>query len=621
MKILTFKLLLPIFFFLIASGTVSFAGKKPVYTEFKCIGAYGESIELCEQYSHYAFVAMGYSLRVLDVKDPVHPREILWRRFENSISSLAIKWPALYIGFHDSDWLIWDVTDPAHPNPRGTFPLKDRSIEFNVLGSYLLVEGITGHNETYEVYGIRDPFKPVKFFHSNRDLRGSPSGADYPLFATDGKRLFLTQRNENDDGSHYLTVKDVTTSETTLGRTGIPCKMLVKDGKLSIVETESTVTLSLLDVGDSNVWDYEYEGGLNQIQGASKPDNTNIPPEIQAFFRDKVQAEQFRMADNRGYLVDHRNAFQVLDMSKPSRPRLLGKKEVYNGDRRSAEDPRIPQLMIRAIENDLVFLSAEDEDFYIYNCTKPTSPTLIAQYPGPSGPMSTQGKRAYVAAGDKGLLILDISNPAAIRQIGCYPTSTPASDLATSGSLVYLAAKDILIVNAADPAKPVLVSQTSTSFEDADYDGMGMENCQLKKLGAALYAIVTSKGHVNETLCKVIDVSNPAEPRVLPRQIKAAAPDEGDNKASHVVEPVSAGTTPNSGWYLCLPSHIYGTHGGWISFSESAVTMFDLSDPFNPIPVFRTGALHSEQHITMYKNKIYIPDRSGGLLIMQPSPK
>ena len=201
----------------------------------------------------------------------------------------------------------------------------------------------------------------------------------------------------------------------------------------------------------------------------------------------------------------------------------------------------------------------------------------------------------------------------------CIPP-VPAIDWVTSGSLIYLLAKDLLIYDISNPAKPTLIGKTPISFGDGD-EGYREEEAKLKKLGAAIYVIAEERGHSSRSSCKVFDVSNPAKP-IERSQINADPPEESDelNPAPVAISsPVAS--PPTSDWYLCLPSSLSATHGGWISIFIPKMTIFDLSDPFKPTPVFSTTALHHAPSAAIFKDTLYVADDEGGLVIFKPSLK
>ena len=71
----------------------------------------------------------------------------------------------------------------------------------------------------------------------------------------------------------------------------------------------------------------------------------------------------------------------------------------------------------------------------------PLSPTLVGTYdtPGFAIGVAISGSYAYVADGDWGLQIIDVSNPASPTLVGTYDTPGYASDVAISGSYAYVA--------------------------------------------------------------------------------------------------------------------------------------------------------------------------------------
>ncbi len=53
--------------------------------------------------------------------------------------------------------------------------------------------------------------------------------------------------------------------------------------------------------------------------------------------------------------------------------------------------------------------------------------------------MAVSGTLAYVADGDAGLQIIDVSNPASPVRLGGYDTSGTAYGVAVSGTVAYVA--------------------------------------------------------------------------------------------------------------------------------------------------------------------------------------
>ena len=72
---------------------------------------------------------------------------------------------------------------------------------------------------------------------------------------------------------------------------------------------------------------------------------------------------------------------------------------------------------------------------------------------------------AYLAAGNAGLRVIDISNPATPQEVGFFstPWDAQARDVAVSGTYAYLADWGLRVIDISNPAKPQEVSYYSTT--------------------------------------------------------------------------------------------------------------------------------------------------------------
>jgi len=82
---------------------------------------------------------------------------------------------------------------------------------------------------------------------------------------------------------------------------------------------------------------------------------------------------------------------------------------------------------------------------------------MVGQIGGPTQGVAVQGNYAYVGVGLR-LVVLDISNPAALREVGLTaPFPHFVSDVAVSGTRAYVAAggSGLRVVDISNPARPV----------------------------------------------------------------------------------------------------------------------------------------------------------------------
>ena len=102
----------------------------------------------------------------------------------------------------------------------------------------------------------------------------------------------------------------------------------------------------------------------------------------------------------------------------------------------------------------------------ILDVTNPAAPLLVSQVylQGVAGGVAVAGNYAYVADGASGLQIVNVSNPAAPVLAGSYDTPGEARGVAVAGTYAYVADGyyGLQIVNVSNPAAPVLAGSYDT---------------------------------------------------------------------------------------------------------------------------------------------------------------
>ena len=113
------------------------------------------------------------------------------------------------------------------------------------------------------------------------------------------------------------------------------------------------------------------------------------------------------------------------------------------------------------------------------------------------------GNYAYVADGDSGLQIINISNPESPTFVSSYNTPGHATDVYISGNYAYVADgySGLQIINISNPASPILTG----SFTQGRAMGVFV---------SGNYAYVTIGGSGSNGL-QIIDVTNPSTPTLI----------------------------------------------------------------------------------------------------------
>jgi hypothetical protein len=132
-------------------------------------------------------------------------------------------------------------------------------------------------------------------------------------------------------------------------------------------------------------------------------------------------------------------------------------------------------------------------------------PVLVGQWPGwqrgPACGVAVNGHYAYMALGNAGMAVIDVSNPAKPQRVGGCKTGGAAVGVAVSGNYVYVAdgSAGLVVIDVSDPANPQLVGGHVTM--------LGAEGVAVS--GKYAYVADGPLGLL------VIDVSDPANPRCV----------------------------------------------------------------------------------------------------------
>jgi hypothetical protein len=145
------------------------------------------------------------------------------------------------------------------------------------------------------------------------------------------------------------------------------------------------------------------------------------------------------------YVADEEYGLQVVDVSTPQAPRLLGKYD--RGE--FAENVWVA--------NNIAYVASDYPGVRIVDVSDPARPRALQPQPipvtGRSVDVQVEGNRLYVAAEHGGVTVLDISHPSQPVLLGQI-TTTFARKLTVSDDIVYLAddRSGLLVIDASNPA-------------------------------------------------------------------------------------------------------------------------------------------------------------------------
>ena len=129
------------------------------------------------------------------------------------------------------------------------------------------------------------------------------------------------------------------------------------------------------------------------------------------------------------------------------------------------------------------------QNMAVLNVSQPSSPSLVATVPVPAASLAIAGNTLYAGTLSKGLVAMDISNPAAPATLSASLLPAVPVKMRVVNNLLMIAdgTGGLLVYDISSPTSPILLSQTTafaavndvavngtTAFIAADVDGLGI---------------------------------------------------------------------------------------------------------------------------------------------------
>jgi hypothetical protein len=276
-----------------AIGCAAFAAPVSAQTTFTQVAAIPGPAELVEIHGSRAYVAGHGTLRIVDITDPRAPKVLGSHTFPEKIWGLQIAEPLVYVAADFFGLGILDVSDPSAPKLRGS--LKTPGQAKSVV--------VAGHKAA-----VADHMSGVDFIDT--------SNADKPTLL----------------GSFYLEgyAREVALSGSFAYAVDAPFGVyafdMTKPGALEPISSQQTaqspgsIVVSPETPGGPKLAVLVGAGSL-QIYDLSKPAE---PARVTAFKTPSGRPLRAALHGSRVFVADSREGLQVVDLSNPKAPRLVG---------------------------------------------------------------------------------------------------------------------------------------------------------------------------------------------------------------------------------------------------------------------------------------------------------
>ncbi len=189
----------------------------------------------------------------------------------------------------------------------------------------------------------------------------------------------------------------------------------------------------------------------------------NLPDSVASYDTDGSANDVTAVTINNdlfAFISDYSSGLVVVDISTPSNPFFVGAINNLGG---------FVNTSFIDVTNEIAYIATSTGYVQIYDISAlPNEPTLLTGYYTGSQSVNglyVSGNNLYIACGDIGMKIVNISNPSTPQNVSVFNTSGIATDVVVNTNYAYVADSynGMLILNVTNPANPVFTSKFSGS--------------------------------------------------------------------------------------------------------------------------------------------------------------
>lgn len=416
----------------------------------------------------HVYVLHSDDLRIVSLIDPSRPKTIA--AMDVGGQDIAVDGRHAYLA-HNGGLRILDITDPSAPGVLGDLPLPPTPTSVALAGTYAYVA--TGR--ALQVIDVRLPAAP----RLERSLRLPASACRVA-----GDLLYIAGR----DAIRILDVSqpaepqllgELAALAPADGRTRtLALHLALAEGRLYVARGVDPPTegnaLYVIDVSDpaaprqlsrTSVWQgtvWNLAAGRNEVflaaglAGLLAVDVSDPAAPVQENLHLLGSAQNLAVVESLAYVLRSYGGLAVADVADPASPRLVGQ---YPTEPLAESDGTYPVSI--AVTGRYTLVLDGGGELAVFDTTAATEPrlisTLLLHTNGFPIDMAVQNGFAFVTvAGREGeLLVVNISDPARLMEVGRLSLANPASGIELHGPYAYLVTtRAIEVVDVSLPESP-----------------------------------------------------------------------------------------------------------------------------------------------------------------------
>ncbi|MBN1165024.1 MAG: T9SS type A sorting domain-containing protein [Candidatus Krumholzibacteriota bacterium] len=477
-----------------------------------------------------AYFNNGAYLEIVDFSDPLNPDHLGKVEVPELFIDIALYGDYAYLADGESGLMVVDISNPYNPALVGSCDTPGSAIGVAVSGNYAYV---TADSSGLRVIDVSIPSGPIEVGVLN-------IGHNFYGIAEKDNHVYVA---DYWDGLYVIDVSDPENPDS-VGAYHCHPRNVVIDGNYAYLACYGK-GLYVVDITDP-----------------SQPDSVG-------YYGTIINAYGVSVQDDHAYVAGLFGGMWILDISNPEEPDSVGYCSVGGWD--------------IEVMGDYAYLANDQEGLSVIDITGLDNPELAGGYETGNRlyEVFTFGNYVYIDdGGDKGLAVLDISEPDNPIRVGQSDGIFSVSSMAFKDSHIFVAAytAGLLVMDLTDPENPNSVGS---------YGANATANSvlQLAINGDYAYVLRSASG------VTVLDITIPSNP---------------DSVGNYDLGYISSSNMKIDGHYL------------YISAWNNGIYILDIADPVSPQPTafYPTGGA---QNIAVQGDYAYVACSYRGLLVLDVS--
>ena len=490
-----------------ALGNRSQPSHKRTYVDFKLepvsqvhLSSYYQDLVVSEG---VVYAVSDWGLEVFDLETPIHPQLVGKIATPGNAQGIAINGETAYVADGAAGVTLIDVRRPDSPKLVKTIGAFEGVRRIKIANEKAYALDIKKGLQIYELDEIHNQPNPQPI--------GSLQTSGFALdIEVDGDTVYFSDDNQGFqildfefinipafagivdtlaldfevvDGHAYVASGDMRI---------VDVRNRLKPRKISSIRTPGFATS--IKFFEGYVYLTDIQSGLYVIDVRNRHQPRTVA--IQPTSGDATGVDLFKSDVNEtfGYIADGNRGLQVIDVSIPNRPQWLHRYDA-SGEAHGMD------ILHKEGGNRIAYIACGTGGIKIVEFESAFDAVFRHRIPltGTAVDVRVENGHAYVAAGESGLIVMDIGNPDASRMVSHIRTTAPAWGVEVNEGYVYLCADDLIVVDSREPTNSRVVARRSmpgSAYRIAIVDNIG-------------YVAALNGG------LQIFDVENPANPRAI----------------------------------------------------------------------------------------------------------